>query len=137
MMRNVMEEVAALFDLDLRTEFKIKGCENSTFMFGEGGLLRNVDGGWLTAETTLRDLLTGRVEIKEVLWKPVFDAPYHCFVKSTYGDYKIRKTRNEDTDVDRMRFAIGNFYKTEKDAKADADRMSKILNGEIEIIVGE
>lgn len=115
MEKNHMNEVAALLGVKLDEEFIIENY--GTYVLTQEGLI--CTGGFVQG-LLLTFLLTGQLEIKRKPWKPIqYDAYYYVA-----EDGLTREEEWIDNDVDRMRYKLGNCYRTIKEAKANVNKWS-------------
>lgn len=113
MEKNHMNEIAALLGVELDEEFIIE--DYGTYVLTWKGLMRK-DGAVQGLILTL--LLTGELKIRRKPWKPIKDEIYYYVAEDglTWGAEWI------DNDVDRMRYKLGNCYRTKEEAEANVNK---------------
>lgn len=83
MSKNLIPEICKLLNVELGEEFKIKHFDELTYSFGGDGLKAKFDNrpktGWTTANTALGGLLSGKMEIVKLPWKPKKGEDYYTF----------------------------------------------------------
>lgn len=111
--KNHMHEVAALLGVKLDEEFILNGDE--TYVLTQEGLI--CSGGFVQG-LLLTLLLAGKLEIKRKSWKPIKDEAYYYVSEDglTWEEDWI------DNDVDRMRYKLGNCYRTKEEAEANVNK---------------
>ena len=86
MTKNYMADVAKMLGVELGEEFKIDGSSLIYKLFENGLYFRCIEG-WLPAEYQFLDLITGKLEIVKLPWKPkdgeTFYRPWRDFTGVT------------------------------------------------------
>ncbi len=119
---NKMKEVAALFGLKLGERFKISG-RKEVFFFSKTGLIHKNECGDFKNPAVLAELLSGECEIEYLPWKPK-DDEYYWYVG--LNGTVSRDVFEHDGMIDLIFYKVGNCFKTEMQAKANADRIAKM-----------
>ena len=139
MAKNYMADVAKMFGVELEEEFKIER-HVETYKFTEEGLMyRLMDNlGWCIAPFAQNDLLTGKFEIKKLPWMPK-EEEHYCYIAwrridniDNIGEWKIRVETTFFTEFsapDNLRVAVGNCFRTKKEAEAQKYEVFKRLTG--------
>jgi hypothetical protein len=110
-----MNEIAVLLGIELDEEFIIE--DYGTYVLTWKGLMRK-DGAVQGLILTL--LLTGELKIRRKPWKPIKYGAYYYVAEDglTWEEEWI------NNDVDRMRYKLGNCYRTIKEAEANINKWS-------------
>jgi len=114
---NYMEQFAEMLGVKMKEDFKIDGsifhCTN------EGIHVKDGYDWYPVTREIYEDLLTGKAKIVKLPWKPKKGEGYWYF---NYKGDTIEVEWNDDFN-DKINYAIGNCYRTEKEALADKENL--------------
>lgn len=111
---NNWESVAAIFNLKLEEEFKIKDSDY-VYKFTETGLKAKSGEEWIYS-LNLSRLLSGEREIDRP-WKPKCGENYY------FVHISVEETQYRKSGIDLVRLKEGNFFQTVEEADDKADRI--------------
>ena len=120
---NYMTDIAKLLGVELDKEFNIKGSDYNPYKITDKGL---VDCEGEARDLLLMDLLKGDFEIIKKPWVPEEDEPYWYL---TYeGNAVPDRFKDYFSSVHQMRVRLGNFFKTEQEAKSYKEKWLAYYN---------
>lgn len=138
MSKNLIPEIAKMLGVELGEEFKVKGEDETTYIFADDGLKLIYDGGIgileISSDVAFAALVNGKAEIVKLPWKPkkgdVFWSFYHSISSDKWLVISITWT-NAVTDI--ARFKVGWCYRTEAEAKSALPVVATKLGVDYEI----
>lgn len=120
---NYMADIAKLLGVELNKEFNIKDSDYNPYKITDKGLV-DCDGD--ARDSLLMNLLKGNHEIIKKPWFPEHDEPYWFL---TYeGNAVPDRFKDYFSSVHQMRVRLGNFFKTEEEAKAYKEKWLAYYN---------
>lgn len=121
MAKNLIPKIAKMLGVELSEEFKVKGDDETTYIFTDDGLKLTYDGGIgiieISSDAAFADLVNGKDEIIKLPWRPK-EGEVYCTFGASDGSWRVWQQRwiNHPTD-----FALldkGWIYRTPDEAKA-------------------
>lgn len=83
MAKNLIPEIAKMLGVELGEEFKVKGEDETTYIFADDGLKLIYDGGIgileISSDVAFAALVNGKAEIVKLPWKPKKGDAYYTF----------------------------------------------------------
>ena len=80
MAKNLIPQIAQMLGVELGEEFKVKGDDETTYIFTDDGLKLTYDGGiGISSEVAFAALVYGKDEIVKLPWKPKKGDVYYTF----------------------------------------------------------
>lgn len=83
MSKNLIPEICKMLGVELNEEFKVKGDDETTYIFIDDGLKFTYDGGIgiveISSDAAFADLVNGKDEIVKLSWKPKMFETYRSF----------------------------------------------------------
>lgn len=74
MAKNLIPKIAQMLGVEIGEEFKVKGDDETTYIFTDDGLKLTYDGGIgiveISSDVAFVDLVNGKDEIVKLPWKP-------------------------------------------------------------------
>ena len=120
---NYMADIAKLLGVELDKEFNIKDSDYNPYKITDKGLV-DCDGD--IRDSLLMGLLKGNFEIIKKPWVPEEDEPYWFL---TYeGKAVPDRFKDYFSSVHQMRVRLGNFFKTEEEAKSYKEKWLAYYN---------
>lgn len=120
---NYMADIAKLLGVELDKEFNIKDSDYNPYKITDKGLV-DCDGD-VRGDLFTR-LITGNFEIIKKPWVPEEDEPYWFL---TYeGNAVPDRFKDYFSSVHQMRVRLGNFFKTEQEAKSYKEKWLAYYN---------
>lgn len=93
MAKNLIPEIAKMLGVEIGEEFKVKGDDETTYIFTDDGLKLTYDGGIgiveISSDVAFADLVNGKDEIVKLSWKPKEDTEVYTF-SFTAHEYNSR-----------------------------------------------
>lgn len=128
-----IEDLVKLFDLEIEEEFRVYNNKTQrlsadVYKFSNHNLLWSEDGAWSSSVINILDFFTGRYSIIKNPWKPKNGNCYYYVAENN----KISKVVWDDDNFDLAFYAVGNCFKTQKDAEEHImeikERLQKIYD---------
>ena len=138
MSKNLIPEIAKMLGVEMGEEFKIKHFDELTYSFGGDGLKEKFDNrpktGWTTANTALGGLLSGKMEVVKLPWKPKEGETYWTFILYD-SDIRLGIEPHKwlDDIFDFALFKAGWIYRSYEEAEAALPAVAKAMNIEYKI----
>lgn len=83
MSKNLIPQIAKMLGVELGEAFKVKGDDETTYIFTDDGLKLTYDGGIgiveISSDVAFAALVNGKDEIVKLLWKPKKGDVYFTF----------------------------------------------------------
>lgn len=139
MSKNLITEIAKLLGVELGEEFKVKGDDESTYIFTDDGLKVTYDGGIgiaeISSDAAFVALVMGKDEIVKLPWKPREGERYYTFNVNRLDFDNRNALCVTDADWDNLPADVallrtGWVYRTEKEAKTALPAVAKELGME-------
>lgn len=93
MAKNLIPQIAQMLGVEIGEEFKVKGDDETTYIFTDDGLKLTYDSGIelakISANVALVDLVNGKDEIIKLPWKPKEGTEVYTFSFTTH-EYNSR-----------------------------------------------
>lgn len=129
MAKNLIPEIAQMLGVELGEEFQIKDFDGLTYKFNLDGLSATCDNRtYISAANALAALVSGKLEITKLPWKPKKDQLYWTFDLDT-AENKLRVL--QDMWMNRIEDATllkaGWVYHTRTEAEAALPDVAKEL----------
>lgn len=123
MSKNLIPEIAKLLGVELGEEFKVKGEDETTYIFTDDGLKLIYDGGIGMVETSsdaaFAALVNGKDEIVKLPWKPKKGEKYWGFWYSSVNDaWLVLLYTWANNPADFALYKAGWVYRTRAEAEA-------------------
>lgn len=135
MAKNLIPEIARMLGVELGEEFKIKGREGVIYKFIVDGLIVSDDDAemeWTSVNTIFDELLSGRLEIVKLPWKPKYGEDYYSFVL-VYGKWVVQELWWRGFPEEYALLSKGWVYRSEKEAQAALPSVAKELGVEYKL----
>lgn len=85
MAKNLIPQIAQMLGVEIGEEFKVKGDDETTYIFTDDGLKLTYDGGIgmveISSDAAFAALVNGKDEIVKIPWKPKMYEEYWTFGK--------------------------------------------------------
>lgn len=138
MSKNLIPEIAKLLGVELGEEFKVKGDDESTYIFTDDGLKVTYNGGIgiaeISSDAAFVALVMGKDEIVKLPWKPKENEDYYTFGISTRtGKWEVSEQFWMHHPYDFALLDKGWVFRTKEDAEATLPSVAKELGVEYEL----
>lgn len=136
MSKNLIPEIAKMLGVELGEAFKVKGDDETTYIFTDDGLKLTYDGGIgiveISSDVAFAALVNGKDEIVKLPWKPKKGDVYFTF-ELLDGKWVVRSFwwggfPNEYALLDK-----GWIYRTCEEAQAALPAVAKEIGVEYEL----
>lgn len=136
MAKNLIPQIAQMLGVEIGEEFKVKGDDETTYIFTDDGLKLTYDGGIgiveISSDVAFAALVKGTDEIVKLPWKPKKGDVYFTF-ELLGGKWGVRSFwwggfPNEYALLDK-----GWIYRTRAEAEAALPAVAKELGVEYEL----
>lgn len=136
MAKNLIPQIAQMLGVEIGEEFKVKGDDETTYIFTDDGLKLTYDGGIgiveISSDVAFAALVKGTDEIVKLPWKPKKGDVYFTF-ELLGGKWVVRSFwwggfPNEYALLDK-----GWIYRTRAEAEAALPAVAKELGVEYEL----
>lgn len=136
MAKNLIPEIAKMLGVELNEEFKVKGDDETTYIFTDDGLKLTYDGGIgiieISSDVAFADLVNGKDEIVKLPWKPKKGDVYFTFGR--LGDkWVVRSLWWGGFPEEYALLDKGWVYRSEKEAQAALPSVAKELGVEYKL----
>lgn len=123
MSKNLIPEIAKLLGVELGEEFKVKGEDETTYIFTDDGLKLIYDGGIgmveISSDAAFAALVNGKDEIVKLPWKPKKGEKYWGFWYSSVNDaWLVLLYTWANNPADFALYKAGWVYRTRAEAEA-------------------
>lgn len=123
MSKNLIPEIAKLLGVELGEEFKVKGEDETTYIFTDDGLKLIYDGGIgiveISSDAAFAALVNGKDEIVKLPWKPKKGEKYWGFWYSSVNDaWLVLLYTWTNNPADFALYKAGWVYRTRAEAEA-------------------
>lgn len=123
MSKNLIPEIAKLLGVELGEEFKVKGEDETTYIFTDDGLKLIYDGGIgmveISSDVAFAALVNGKDEIVKLPWKPKKGEKYWGFWYSSVNDaWLVLLYTWANNPADFALYKAGWVYRTRAEAEA-------------------
>lgn len=123
-MKNKIESIAKLFDLELGEEFNIEGHEQ-TFVFTTYGLqIKCKDISYAANFDIWNDIIMGKTKVIKKQYKPNIGDGYWAIIDKECAELYVW----QDFAIDKEHFIMGNIFKNARDAKNNTESFLEKLN---------
>lgn len=134
MAKNLIPQIAQMLGVEIGEEFKVKGDDETTYIFTDDGLKLTYDGGIgiveISSDVAFVDLVNGKDEIVKLSWKPKFGDRYF-WVFSFNGKLQIcRYDIWRGTIAEEAQYRCGWVYRTREEAEAALPVVAKEMGAE-------
>lgn len=138
MAKNLIPQIAQMLGVELGEEFKVKGDDETTYIFTDDGLKLTYDGGIgileISSDVAFAALLTGKAKIVKLPWKPAYRQKYWTFGLKD-GIWVVVPREWEDYPAEILLADKGWTYRTREEACAALPGAAKEIG--VEFIVKE
>lgn len=136
MAKNLIPEIAQMLGVEIGEEFKVKGDDETTYIFTDDGLKLTYDGGIgiveISSDVAFVDLVNGKDEIVKLSWKPKKGDVYFTF--GLLGDkWVVRSLWWGGFPEEYALLSKGWMYRTEKEVQAALPTVAKELGVEYKL----
>lgn len=136
MAKNLIPEIAQMLGVEIGEEFKVKGDDETTYIFTDDGLKLTYDGGIgiveISSDVAFVDLVNGKDEIVKLSWKPKKGDVYSTFGR--LGDkWVVRSLWWGGFPEEYALLDKGWVYRSEKEAQAALPSVAKELGVEYKL----
>lgn len=122
MAKNLIPEIAKMLGVELGEEFKVKGDDESTYIFTDDGLKLTYDGGigivGISSDAAFAALVNGKDEIIKLPWKPKFGDRYFGVFEFNGKLQICRYDIWRGTIAEEAQYRCGWVYRTRAEAEA-------------------
>lgn len=136
MAKNLIPEVAKLLGVELGEEFKVKGDDETTYIFTDDGLKLTYDGGIgiveISSDVAFAALVKGKDEIVKLPWKPKKGDVYFTF-ELLGGKWVVRSFWWGGFPNEYALLGKGWIYRTCEEAQAALPAVAKEIGVEYEL----
>lgn len=137
MAKNLIPEIARMLGVEIGEEFKVKGDDETTYIFTDDGLKLTYDGGIgmveISSDAAFAALVNGKDEIVKLPWKPKKGENY-CTFGCFAGKWEVVRQCWLDGPIDLALLGKGWVYRTEKEAKAALPAVAKEMGVEYKYV---
>lgn len=138
MAKNLIPEIAKMLGVEIGEEFKVKGDDETTYIFTDDGLKLTYDGGIgiveISSDVAFAALVNGKDEIVKLPWKPKKGDVYYTF---SFGglseEWVVVKQQWDAHPYERALFDKGWVYRTKEEAQAALPAVAKELGVEYKL----
>lgn len=136
MAKNLIPKIAQMLGVEIGEEFKVKGDDETTYIFTDDGLKLTYDGGIgiveISSDVAFVDLVNGKDEIVKLSWKPKKGDVYSTFGR--LGDkWVVRSLWWGGFPEEYALLDKGWVYRSEKEAQAALPSVAKELGVEYKL----
>lgn len=136
MAKNLIPQIAKMLGVELGEEFKVKGDDETTYIFTDDGLKLTYDGGIgileISSDVAFADLVNGKEEVVKLPWKPTMYEEYWTFGK--LGKKWIVVTRSwKELPYEILLLGKGWVYRTRAEAEAALPKVAAEIGAEYEL----
>lgn len=136
MAKNLIPEIAKMLGVEIGEEFKVKGDDETTYIFTDDGLKLTYDGGIgiveISSDVAFADLVNGKDEIVKLPWKPKECEDYYTFGKS-FGKWSVLKSHWSNHPFDLALLDKGWIFRTYDEAETALPAVAKEMGVEYEL----
>lgn len=134
-MANLIPEIARMLGVELGEEFQIKDFDGLTYKFNLDGLSATRDNRtYISAANALAALVSGKLEITKLPWKPNLNERYWTFMSSLEGrKLYVLNYMWDNSVIDVALHKVGWVYRTQEEAKSALPKVAKELGVEYEL----
>jgi hypothetical protein len=136
MAKNLIPQIAQMLGVEIGEEFKVKGDDETTYIFTDDGLKLTYDGGIgmveISSDAAFAALLNGDAEIVKIPWKPKMYEEYWTFC-SIQLKWNVTSYRWQGNPDDVAMLDKGWVYRSEKEAQAALPSVAKELGVEYKL----
>lgn len=134
MTKNLIPEIAKMLGVEIGEEFKVKGDDETTYIFTDDGLKLTYDGGIgiveISSDAAFAALVNGKDEIVELPWKPKEGEKYWSFLP---GAWMVTWYTWDDSPIDFAFYKVGWVFRTKEEAEAALPAVAKELGVEYKL----
>lgn len=123
MAKNLIPEIARMLGVEIGEEFKVKGDDETTYIFTDDGLKLTYDGGIgmveISSDAAFAALVNGKDEIVKLPWNPKKGEKYWGFWYSSVNDaWLVLLYTWANNPADFALYKAGWVYRTRAEAEA-------------------
>lgn len=138
MAKNLIPEIAQMLGVEIGEEFKVKGDDETTYIFTDDGLKLTYDGGIgiveISSDAAFAALVNGKDEIVELPWKPKKGEKYWGFWYSSVNDaWLVLLYTWGNNPADFALYKAGWVYRTKEEAEDALPAVAKELGVEYKL----
>lgn len=134
MAKNLIPQIAQMLGVEIGEEFKVKGDDETTYIFTDDGLKLTYDGGIgiveISSDAAFAALVNGKDEIVELPWKPKEGEKYWSFLP---GAWMVTWYTWDDSPIDFAFYKVGWVFRTKEEAEAALPAVAKELGVEYKL----
>lgn len=138
MAKNLIPQIAQMLGVELGEEFKVKGDDETTYIFTDDGLKLTYDGGIgiveISSDVAFAALVNGKDEIVKLPWKPKKGDVYYTF---SFGglseEWVVVKQQWDAHPYERALLDKGWVYRTREEAKSALPAVAKEMGVDYEL----
>lgn len=134
MAKNLIPQIAQMLGVEIGEEFKVKGDDETTYIFTDDGLKLTYDGGIgiveISSDVAFVDLVNGKDEIVKLPWKPKFGDRYFGVFEFNGKLQICRYDIWRGTIAEEAQYRCGWVYRTREEAEAALPAVAKELGME-------
>lgn len=136
MSKNLIPQIAKMLGVELGEAFKVKGDDETTYIFTDDGLKLTYDGGIgiveISSDVAFAALVNGKDEIVKLPWKPKKGDVYFTF--ELLGDtWVVRPLWCGDFPNEYALFDKGWVYRTKEEAEAALPKVATEIGVKYEL----
>lgn len=136
MAKNLIPEIAKMLGVEIGEEFKVKGDDETTYIFTDDGLKLTYDGGIgiveISSDVAFAALVNGKDEIVKLPWKPKMYEEYWTFGKLG-KQWTVGTLTWKELPYEILLLSKGWVYRTAKEAKAALPAVAKEMGVEYKL----
>lgn len=136
MAKNLIPQIAQMLGVEIGEEFKVKGDDETTYIFTDDGLKLTYDGGIgiveISSDVAFVDLVNGKDEIIKLPWEPKVGETYYSFCRFL-GKWDIWQDEWTNHPFELALLDKGWIYRTRAEAEAALPAVAKELGVEYEL----
>lgn len=138
MTKNLIPQIAQMLGVEIGEEFKVKGDDETTYIFTDDGLKLTYDGGIgiveISSDAAFAALVNGKDEIVELPWKPKKGEKYWGFWYSSVNDaWLVLLYTWGNNPADFALYKVGWVYRTKEEAEDALPKVAAELGVEYKI----
>lgn len=134
MAKNLIPEIAKMLGVEIGEEFKVKGDDETTYIFTDDGLKLTYDGGIgiveISSDAAFAALVNGKDEIVKLSWKPKFGDRYFGVFEFNGKLQICRYDIWRGTIAEEAQYRCGWVYRTREEAEAALPVVAKEMGAE-------
>jgi hypothetical protein len=134
MAKNLIPEIAKMLGVEIGEEFKVKGDDETTYIFTDDGLKLTYDGGIgiveISSDAAFAALVNGKDEIIKLPWKPKFGDRYFGVFEFNGKLQICRYDIWRGTIAEEAQYRCGWVYRTREEAEAALPVVAKEMGAE-------